>query len=980
VQAFPLLRRRTVVAVASAVPAALLLAASLVRVPGGTIGVWSGALHGAGWHLRAPLRRARIVPLSGRFEALDIQKKTAEGSALDVRLSFDYRLEPGPALASQAEEIEREGFEGTAARLGGAALEQLPLEVLLPPGLPAGSAQVPLPPAAVEVIARAFRSAGIETSGLAVTAGPKGSPGTGEAESPAARAPVPERTGRRLLLIGLDGADWDTIDPLLGQGRLPNLARLIATGIRGPLRSYDPMVSPLLWTTMVTGVGPDRHGIADFQAIDETTGRRVPISSRFRKVKALWNILSDAGLSSGFVAWWASYPAEKVDGFQVSNLTSFQAMRPKAVGVPAPPALTFPPDYFDRVRPLLRTAADLTYDEILPILKIDRAEFEAARAEVLRPPAAEENANRKAMERPVALATSILTGSKNYAVIAADLAGRRLALTAVYFEGIDMMGHRFQHCMPPRLPICSEHDFARYRDAVTSFYARQDELLGPILKAAGPETTVMVVSDHGFKTGEGRPVDLLPYTTEQPVEWHDEEGVFLLSGPAARRGEHLASRPTLFDITPTILYLMGLPAAENMPGHALLGALDPSWVRDHPIRTIASYDALGAPREIASGGGAEEAEEELLSNLRALGYIGGDTAAPKPVGGSARAGAAPGAQTQVFYHRNLATYFLKRQDYAKAAEQLRLANEREKLPKTYQMLSEAYAGLGKVDQAIAALEDGLRSLENMDSEAVLWLVRIDLSRPGGREVALDAVRRHASRTAKKPGLDDAIAGLLAEDARNAQAAADLYRRSLAADPTRVIAADRLFAIEGLPAAAELEPMLRRALAKDRRIDEYHNLLGMILASRGRPADAVAELRRAADLDPDNPRFAANLASALARVERWDEAAETYERAAALDPSAGNFLKLGSVYRRLRRPDRALAAFERARAAGDGGSGPILGIALARADMNQIPEALSIVREGLGSHPDDSGLRSLYDDLLRRTRSPGSAPGPPGSGR
>ncbi|HKN47990.1 MAG TPA: tetratricopeptide repeat protein, partial [Candidatus Polarisedimenticolia bacterium] len=372
--------------------------------------------------------------------------------------------------------------------------------------------------------------------------------------------------------------------------------------------------------------------------------------------------------------------------------------------------------------------------------------------------------------------------------------------------------------------------------------------------------------------------------------------------------------------------------------------------------------------------GAADAEAELLSNLRALGYIGGDR-------GSAPASAAgAGETTQVFYHRNLATYFLKRRDYARAAEQLVLANEKQKLPKTYQMLAEAYAGLGRTDEAIAALDDGLRTIDSMDPEPVLWLVQMRLEAAGGRSAASEEARRFAPRTAKKPGLDDAIAGLIKESEGDAPAAVALFRRSLLADPTRVVAAQRLYALAGPESGLELEPILKRALGKDPRIDEYDDLLGAILATAGRTREALVWFRRAADLDPDNARFAANLASALARLGRWEEAAAAYERAAALESSPATFLKLGSAYRRLKRPDRALDAFERARAAGDAGAGPLLGIALSRADMHQIPEALAAVREGLGRHPDDPGLRSLYEDLLRRTRTPGSAPGPPGSGR
>ena len=90
---------------------------------------------------------------------------------------------------------------------------------------------------------------------------------------------------------------------------------------------------------------------------------------------------------------------------------------------------------------------------------------------------------------------------------------------------------------------------------------------------------MLVVSDHGFKTGTARPVDVLPFTTQQPVEWHREEGVFVLSGPGARRGHRLAQPATLFDVAPTLLYLLGLPLSEEMPGHILIDALDPGFGR-----------------------------------------------------------------------------------------------------------------------------------------------------------------------------------------------------------------------------------------------------------------------------------------------------------------------------------------------------------------------------------------------------------------
>ena len=101
---------------------------------------------------------------------------------------------------------------------------------------------------------------------------------------------------------------------------LSNFARLMNGGAWGDLRSYDPMFSPLLWTTIATGKPPTQHGIADFLVRDPASGQRRPISSEFRKCKALWNIFGDLDRESGWTAWWASFPAEHIRGVMVTEL------------------------------------------------------------------------------------------------------------------------------------------------------------------------------------------------------------------------------------------------------------------------------------------------------------------------------------------------------------------------------------------------------------------------------------------------------------------------------------------------------------------------------------------------------------------------------------------------------------------------------------------------------------------------------------
>ena len=979
-----------------------LASAAVVRVPAGTLGIRRHAALAPGWHVRPPFAAVRLVPMTGHVAGVDVERTSPEGARLVVRLALDYRLDAGRPPA-RLDRLADAGIDGLVADLARSGLDALP-----PASLQAVSGGPPaeLPAAALDAIARALMAGGIASDHLE---GLRGIPPPGGAAPPAGNGPagatataaatggVPRRdaTGIRLLFVGLDGADWKTIDPLLRAGRLPRLGRLIRDGVRAPLRSYDPMISPLLWTTMATGVGPDRHGVADFQAIETKSGRRVPITSRFRRVKALWNMLDDAGGSSAFVGWWASYPAEAVRGFQVTNLVAFETMRPHAAGRPAPPGLTWPSDYLETIAPRLATAAALRYEDLRPMAHVTRQEFAAAQRDILDPPAAAEGGeSRRAVQHPVTLALSILTGTRNYAAIAADLVARHPDLTSVYFEGIDMIGHRFQHCMPPRLAICSDADAARFGDAVTGFYEAQDRFLGQILDAAGPGTTVLIVSDHGFRSGAARPADIVPYTTEQPVEWHDPEGIFLLSGPGARHGVRLATRPTLFDVAPTVLHLLGLPAGGDMPGHVVVGALEEGFLAAHAPRVIPSWETVGGARRAAAASAddpaAREAEADLLASLRALGYIGGDE--PQTGAGRASGGApgvagvvppggtappAPAEETQVFYHRNLATYFLKRKDYPRAAEQLLLANERQKLPKTYEMLSEAYLGMGRTADAVTALRAALDASPDATPEPVLWLVQLQLQDAGGAPAAAEDLRRYAARTAGRPGLDDAIAGVMAERSGDTAGALERYRRSFAADPRRILVAQRLYALEAPgQRVARLLPALQASVSRDPRQDEAQNLLGALLSDAGREAEATAAFARAADLDPDNARYAANLGGACARAGRWREAAEAYERADALAPSAANALRLGSVYRRLGDRDKALAAFSAARERGDDTAAAFLGIALVQSEKGRTEAALRAIDDGLARHPDDGGLLRLRGDLARRGAATGDGTAPP----
>src|SRR5207249_759516 len=106
----------------------------------------------------------------------------------------------------------------------------------------------------------------------------------------------------------------------------PNLSRLIAQGVRARLKTIEPVLSPVIWTTVATGFLPSEHGILDFLATDTRTGEKIPVTSRQRRVKAIWNLLDEAGVPVGVIGWWATWPAESVDGYIVSDRVAYQLM------------------------------------------------------------------------------------------------------------------------------------------------------------------------------------------------------------------------------------------------------------------------------------------------------------------------------------------------------------------------------------------------------------------------------------------------------------------------------------------------------------------------------------------------------------------------------------------------------------------------------------------------------------------------------
>ncbi len=500
------------------------------------------------------------------------------------------------------------------------------------------------------------------------------------------------------------------------------------------------------------------------------------------------------------------------------------------------------------------------------------------------------------------------------------LEDRTLGVVGLYFREPDDTGHNFQHLAPPPHPRAPADERERWADTVVNSYRAIDAVVGRLVAAAGPETAVIVHSDHGFRWGLRRPVEVMPFAKGQPVEWHRLQGVFLAGGGPFRRGVD-AAPVTLFDVTPTILALRGVPADETMPGRVRSDLLEPAAAARLPQQRIPSWAALVAPRrfETASGEELEAAQEQMVEALKGLGYVDDRAARPQSAatGDGAGATGGEGERTNVMYHRNLATYLMNEDRFADAERELQRANAIEPQPKTYWLLSEARAARGDIRGARQALEDGFKALpDKTEPSSVLWLVELAL-RDNDAAGAEAAVARHAALLDRAPAVRATAEGRIAEARGDLPGARAKYLEALRLDPRQTRAAERIVGLSTSAAErAALVPYLEQALARDQQIELYWKMLGLIRLEAGDGPGAVTALSHALELEPEDEELAMTLGTALIRVGRPADARRVYERlAAAGTERAPAWVNLGSLRAQAGDWRGARAAWERALALG-----------------------------------------------------------------
>ncbi|MEZ4988431.1 MAG: alkaline phosphatase family protein [Saprospiraceae bacterium] len=403
---------------------------------------------------------------------------------------------------------------------------------------------------------------------------------------------------KKVLLIGWDAADWKFLNPLIDAGLMPTLKGLIEGGAMGRLATLDPPLSPTLWTSIATGKRPYKHGIHGFTEPDPSGEGIRPIYSTNRKVKAIWNILTQHGLKTHIVGWWPSHPAEPINGVMVSN---FYQRANKNINEPweMKSGTVHPSEKADLFAQLRVHPQELTGSHIQPFIPNL------------------EKVNQAKDRRPYNVATTLADCSTIHSAATYILQNEEWDFMAVYYDAIDHFCHGFMKYHPPRREHIPMADYELYKDVVNGGCRFHDMMLARLLELAGEDTTVMLISDHGFHPDHNRP-NFIPNEPAGPAIEHSDYGIIVMKGEGIKKDDTIFGA-SLLDITPTLLHLFGLPVAEDMDGKVLLQAFeDPA-----EIQTIKSWENIKGndgrhPEHLAID--KEDAKEELRQLIE-LGYV-----------------------------------------------------------------------------------------------------------------------------------------------------------------------------------------------------------------------------------------------------------------------------------------------------------------------------------------------------------------------
>lgn len=266
----------------------------------------------------------------------------------------------------------------------------------------------------------------------------------------------------KILIIGLDGADWRVLQPYLEDGTMPNMARLMEKGVSGPLRSTIPPQSPVAWATFLTGQNPGQHSVFDFRERSPFNQTRlIGTNSRSIRSETFLHVLSRHNRRVGAINIPFTFPPFPVNGFLLSGWG----------GMIEGATYTYPEDF----------AAELDeHVDGFPLHSMEWGEM---------------------LEQLDALVDEAIAVTRQHAkALQYVMENKQWDVLVQVFEGLDRLQHPLMHVLDQKHPLHDPSLAQQVSPKLRNYFAITDEILGAAEHRLPSDATLIIVSDHGFRS------------------------------------------------------------------------------------------------------------------------------------------------------------------------------------------------------------------------------------------------------------------------------------------------------------------------------------------------------------------------------------------------------------------------------------------------------------------------------------------------
>ena len=395
-----------------------------------------------------------------------------------------------------------------------------------------------------------------------------------------------QESAPRVTIIAIDAGSLELVATAAAEGRLANFGRILDAGAVMHLATLHPTSAEAVWAAVATGKLPQKNGVRSASVYLPAGGgdpiRLLPDfcfaygvlrvgllteqahSSATIRARTLWDILSAVGIASGVVNWPLTYPAPAMRGYLVSDRYAQVALGGAGLG---DPHLLYPPEFGEEVLPVVQRAAT---DAVAPNGRDESGapipERHQAAGRIDR--VYDHLAEALSVERPT-------------------------QVTVTRYQSLDPIGHYFlRYAVPSSFGDVSEDERRRFGSVLESHYRLMDQAIGRAIAALGPEDLLLVVSAYGME-----PLGFGKRMLERVIGDPDLSGTheaapdgFLMAYGAAVAKARPLRRASVVDLTPTVLYFLGLSVGRDMDGFVRTDLFEPSFTAERPITFIPTYE------------------------------------------------------------------------------------------------------------------------------------------------------------------------------------------------------------------------------------------------------------------------------------------------------------------------------------------------------------------------------------------------------